>query len=100
MHGCSSATYWLPVYCANLHSIQTLSTLHMCRAAAEQFHVKPGTVPQLFDKPEFFDKIAERSQLSGQSPDLLFFAFYYQPVSLLFAPMLSWFGAISMRAMT
>ena len=36
----------------------------------------------LFDKPEFFDKIAERSQLSGQSPDLLFFAFYYQPVSL------------------
>ncbi len=38
-------------------------------------------IPQLFDKPEFFDKIAERSQLTGQSPDLLFFVFYYQPVS-------------------
>ena len=38
-------------------------------------------IPDLFDKPEFFDKIAERSQLSGQSPDLLFFAFYFQPVS-------------------
>lgn len=56
----------------------------MCRAVAECFNVKPGTIPQLFDKPEFFDKIAERSQLTGQSPDLLFFAFYYQPVSLLF----------------
>lgn len=45
--------------------------------------MKPGTVPHLFDTPDFFDKIAERSQLSGQSPDLLFFAFYYQPVSLI-----------------
>ena len=46
--------------------------------------MRPGLIPHLFDKPEFFDKIAERSQLTGQSPDLLFFAFYYQPVSLLF----------------
>ena len=45
--------------------------------------MRPGLIPHLFDKPEFFDKIAERSQLTGQSPDLLFFAFYYQPVSLL-----------------
>ena len=88
------------MYVANLHFIHALSALHMCRAAAEQFHVKPGTVPQLFDKPEFFDKIAERSQLSGQSPDLLFFAFYYQPVSLLSAPIVCWFRAISMQVTT
>ena len=53
----------------------------LCRAAAEQFPVKAGLIPQLFEKQEFFDKIAERSQLTGQSPDLLFFAFYHQQVS-------------------
>lgn len=58
----------------------------LCRAAAERYPVKPGAIPQLFDKPEFFNKIAERSQIAGSSPDLLFFAFYFQPVSYFTPP--------------
>lgn len=55
----------------------------VCRAKAEQFPLKRGGeegIPLLFDNPEFFVKIAEKSLMSDCSPDLLFFAFYFQPV--------------------
>ena len=60
--------------------IHLLKLARHCRAAAEQFPVRPKDFPQLFDKPQFFNKVAEKSLLKEDNIDLLFFAFYFQPV--------------------
>lgn len=64
-------------------SVKSLTAALVCRAKSAQFPLKPGGeegIPMLFDNPEFFVKIAEKSLTTGCSPDLLFFAFYFQPV--------------------
>ncbi len=38
--------------------------------------------PACFDEPGFFYQMAMRAAVQGVSPDLLFFVFYFQPVSV------------------
>ena len=56
--------------------------LAACRP--ELWPAKPDQAPALFDDPGFFDALALRAAANGVNPDLLFFAFYFQPVLLPF----------------
>ncbi len=73
---------WHPDFSVNI--ADSAACVHLtCRAKTEQFPLKRGGeegIPLLFDNPDFFKRIAEKSLMSGCSPDLLFFAFYFQPV--------------------
>lgn len=55
--------------------------MHACSQCRGLFWPsKPSQALPQFDEPGFFDAMALRSAATGANPDLLFFAFYFQPV--------------------
>lgn len=55
---------------------------HGCPHRPALWPVKPNQAPALLDDPAFFGAMAARAAATGLNPDLLFFAFYFQPVRM------------------
>lgn len=72
--------------CAVVHAMPCKAKSQWCAHAGcacrpELWPARPDQAPALFDDPGFFDAMAARAAATGVLPDLLFFAFYFQPVA-------------------